>query len=192
MSERGLDQKVAVITGAAGGIARAVATAFAQEGSRLVLGDIDGTGLRAITDQLVSAGTEVEAVLADVTTEQGAASVVQGGDRALRNGRHPCQRGRREPARADGGRRQPRRLGLGAAPQSDLDVPHVPLRHSTHGTTGSGGHRERLVGSWSSGHEGQPGILPRRRPVLSASPAPSPSITCPKACGSTPSLPARC
>ena len=42
-----------------------------------MLGDIDETGLGAITDQLVSAGTEVEAVLADVTTEQGAASLVR-------------------------------------------------------------------------------------------------------------------
>jgi NAD(P)-dependent dehydrogenase (short-subunit alcohol dehydrogenase family) len=77
MGERWLYQKVAVITGAAGGIARAVAIAFSREGCRLVLGDIDETGLRAITDQLASAGAEVEAVLADVTTEQGATSVVQ-------------------------------------------------------------------------------------------------------------------
>jgi NAD(P)-dependent dehydrogenase (short-subunit alcohol dehydrogenase family) len=77
MSERGLRDRVAIVTGAAGGIARAVAVAFAAEGSRLVVTDIDQPGLDHLAGELARGGTDVESVVADVTTEEGAASVVQ-------------------------------------------------------------------------------------------------------------------
>ncbi len=47
-----LSRKVAIITGAAAGIGQAAARLFAREGARLVLVDIDGEGLAALTQEL--------------------------------------------------------------------------------------------------------------------------------------------
>lgn len=73
----GLSGKVAVVTGAAGGIARATTLAMAREGARLVLADIDDSGLRGLEDELAQAGVAVVAVRADVTDEEGAGRVVE-------------------------------------------------------------------------------------------------------------------
>ncbi len=59
-----LDGKVAMITGAAGGIGRAAARLFAAEGARLTLADLDRSGLEALADEL---GHErVEVAVADM------------------------------------------------------------------------------------------------------------------------------
>ena len=47
-----LDNKVAVITGAAGGIGRAAAKLFAQEGARLMLLDLDEANLLSMVEEL--------------------------------------------------------------------------------------------------------------------------------------------
>jgi len=62
-----LEGKVAVVTGAASGIGRGIAGAFAAEGMRLVIADIDGARLQAEAERLRSAGGEVEAVVTDVS-----------------------------------------------------------------------------------------------------------------------------
>src|SRR3954469_22145529 len=77
MSERGLAGKVVIVTGAGGGIARATAEAFAAEGCKLVLADIDSDGLEDIATQLRANGTTVDGVIADVTDDAGARSVVE-------------------------------------------------------------------------------------------------------------------
>ena len=59
--------KVCVITGAAGGIGRAVAVRLASEGARLVLVDLDPTTLAASQDAAHEAGGEAITVAADVT-----------------------------------------------------------------------------------------------------------------------------
>jgi NAD(P)-dependent dehydrogenase (short-subunit alcohol dehydrogenase family) len=61
-----LEGRVAVITGAAGGIGRAAAQAFARLGARLVLVDLDAEGLAAL-----QAGLECDAItcVADVADE---------------------------------------------------------------------------------------------------------------------------
>ena len=58
--------KVAVVTGAASGIGRALASAFAAEGMRLLLADIEIAPLEAAAEELRSEGAEVVTVIADV------------------------------------------------------------------------------------------------------------------------------
>jgi NAD(P)-dependent dehydrogenase (short-subunit alcohol dehydrogenase family) len=63
---RELRDRVAVVTGAAGGIGRGIAEAFAAEGMRLVIADVDGPALDRQATRLRDGGTEVEAVFTDV------------------------------------------------------------------------------------------------------------------------------
>ena len=58
-----LDGRIAVITGAASGIGRAIAVAFAAEGARVVAADVNAQGLREIEDE------RILAVPTDVTVE---------------------------------------------------------------------------------------------------------------------------
>ncbi len=62
-----LNGKVAVITGAAAGIGRAIASRYAKEGAKLVLGDFDEGSLRATCDALKAEGAEVRAIISNVT-----------------------------------------------------------------------------------------------------------------------------
>ncbi len=75
--DRGLRDRVVVVTGAAAGIARATAGAFAMEGARLVIVDLDSHGLTDAAGEMEAGGTLVERVVADVTAEEGAARAVQ-------------------------------------------------------------------------------------------------------------------
>ena len=58
--------QVAVVTGAANGIGRALADAFAGEGLHLVLADLDDDGLERAATELGRRGTEVLALRTDV------------------------------------------------------------------------------------------------------------------------------
>ena len=58
----GLNERVVLITGAAGGIGTATARRLATEGARLVLADVDGGAVRKLAEELRG-----EAVQADVT-----------------------------------------------------------------------------------------------------------------------------
>ena len=58
--------RVAVVTGAASGLGRAMAERFAAEGMRIVVSDIDAAGLDDVARSLTDAGAEVHAVVADV------------------------------------------------------------------------------------------------------------------------------
>jgi len=64
----GLDGKVAVVTGAAGGLGAAAALRLSREGCRVVVVDIDGDGARRVAAALPG---ESIAVAADVSTEEG-------------------------------------------------------------------------------------------------------------------------
>src|SRR5262249_54044655 len=59
--------RIAVITGGAGGIGFAMARAFAERGAKLVLADLDEPGLQRATESLTSAGVEALGVRTDVT-----------------------------------------------------------------------------------------------------------------------------
>ena len=61
--------RVAVVTGAASGIGRAVAQEFAERGMRVVLADIDADALGAACDELKSSGHDVLDVQTDVSSE---------------------------------------------------------------------------------------------------------------------------
>lgn len=58
--------KVAVVTGAASGIGRALAGALAAEGMKLVLADVEVEPLEATAEELRGGGADVFAVVADV------------------------------------------------------------------------------------------------------------------------------
>src|SRR5438105_15963495 len=74
--------KVAVITGSAKGIGRAVATRYAQEGARVVLADFDEHRLSATAEELSRTGADVLAVPTDVRAEDSVARLM---DRAASN-----------------------------------------------------------------------------------------------------------
>src|SRR5580692_9937551 len=64
---RELKGKVAVVTGAASGIGRAMAERFARAGMKLVLADVEEKPLAETRDALTRAGADTIAVLTDVS-----------------------------------------------------------------------------------------------------------------------------
>ena len=71
-----LEDKVAIITGAARGIGRACAETFAAHGARVVLSDIDEEPAREAAGALKAAGREALAVPGDVTAANFAPRIV--------------------------------------------------------------------------------------------------------------------
>src|SRR5438105_10326168 len=67
---RVVDNKVAVVTGGAGGIGGAIARRFAREGAHLSLVDIDADAAKTIATELTAKKTDVITVVADVTNKQ--------------------------------------------------------------------------------------------------------------------------
>jgi 3-oxoacyl-[acyl-carrier protein] reductase len=72
-----LDQKAAVVTGAAQGIGFAIARGFADQGARVVIGDIDRERVEAAAAELCEAGAEVVAQVCDVTSESDMEALVR-------------------------------------------------------------------------------------------------------------------
>lgn len=73
-----VQDKVAVVTGAAKGLGAAIALRLAEEGAKLMLGDIDADGLKVSAANVKAAGAEVETLVGDVTEEGPAAALIQG------------------------------------------------------------------------------------------------------------------
>ncbi len=63
-----LEGRVAVVTGGAGGLGRAMGERFAQEGMRVVLADVQAEPLHATVAELRDGGAEVIGVVTDVTS----------------------------------------------------------------------------------------------------------------------------
>ena len=72
-----LTGKVALVTGSASGIGRATALAFAREGARTVVSDVDVAGGGETVGMIDSAGGEAIFVRADVTAEEEVAALLQ-------------------------------------------------------------------------------------------------------------------
>jgi NAD(P)-dependent dehydrogenase (short-subunit alcohol dehydrogenase family) len=68
-TKRDFRDRVVVITGAAGGIGRALSRRFARAGARLALTDRDGKGVKALAEELVAEGTDCFGFGLDVTDE---------------------------------------------------------------------------------------------------------------------------
>jgi NAD(P)-dependent dehydrogenase (short-subunit alcohol dehydrogenase family) len=71
-----LEGKSAVVTGAAFGIGRATAEAFAREGARLTATDLQEEPLLALAEELRRGGAEVETVVGDVSVEADARRMI--------------------------------------------------------------------------------------------------------------------
>src|SRR5258706_12014730 len=69
--------KVALVTGAAGGIGRACAVALAREGARVVVADIDERGAEESCRQIAEAGGKASFQRLDVASESDWATAVQ-------------------------------------------------------------------------------------------------------------------
>ncbi|MET9323151.1 2,3-dihydro-2,3-dihydroxybenzoate dehydrogenase [Streptomyces sp. NPDC003038] len=71
-----MDNKVALVTGAAGGIGLAVARRLAEEGAAVAAVDRDATRLREAVDKLIADGLTARAYPADVTSTEQVEAVV--------------------------------------------------------------------------------------------------------------------
>jgi 3-oxoacyl-[acyl-carrier protein] reductase len=63
---KSLDERVAIVTGAASGIGRGIAQVLAGEGARVVIADVDGDGAERLAGRLREEGRDALAVQVDV------------------------------------------------------------------------------------------------------------------------------
>jgi len=68
--EKLLQDKVAVVTGAAQGIGREIARALFQHGAKVVLADLDGVAARRAAEEIGGASLNCEGIECDVTCEE--------------------------------------------------------------------------------------------------------------------------
>ncbi len=73
---RSIAGKVALVTGAAGGMGRATAHLFADEGAKVVVSDLDEGAVGAVVNEITAAGGEAKGFVLDVSDAQAIERVV--------------------------------------------------------------------------------------------------------------------
>ena len=129
-----LQDRVAVITGAASGIGLATARRLAAEGAQVVVADVDEQAGKEAADEV--GGMFVQT---DVTSDDDVRQLYEAAHRRVRADRHRVQQRRHLPA----GRRldphhRARRLAPGAGGQPHLRVPVLQARDPVHAAPGKG------------------------------------------------------
>jgi len=79
MAHRSFDGRTVLVTGAGGGLGRAVALRFAQAGARIVALDKDAAGIAALRDEIEGRGGQCLALPCDVTDAGACARAVAAG-----------------------------------------------------------------------------------------------------------------
>jgi len=72
-----LENKIAIVTGAGGGIGGAIAARYAREGAKLAVADIDGEAAQATVGRISSQGADAISVIADVTQKKSVEAMVK-------------------------------------------------------------------------------------------------------------------
>ncbi len=72
-----VEDKAAIVTGASMGLGKAIALRLAQEGARIVLGDIDAAGLEVTASEIAAMGGMAVTVAGDLTEEAVAVGLVE-------------------------------------------------------------------------------------------------------------------
>ncbi|HWK15522.1 MAG TPA: SDR family oxidoreductase [Rhizobiaceae bacterium] len=76
MTTQPLEGKSVAITGAARGIGRAAAIALAEAGAGVIVNDLDAAGAEETVAAIVDAGGRAQALIADISTEDGARACI--------------------------------------------------------------------------------------------------------------------
>lgn len=79
MARRSFDGRTVLVTGAGGGLGRAIALRFARAGARIVALDRDTAGVEGVADEIGSSGGQCLAVSCDVTDAAACARAVAAG-----------------------------------------------------------------------------------------------------------------
>ena len=72
-----IDNKVAIVTGAGGGIGGAIAVRFAREGAKIAVADIDGETGKSRAAEITQEGRQAFSIVADVTRKTSVEQMVQ-------------------------------------------------------------------------------------------------------------------
>ena len=162
-----LANRVAIITGAAQGIGAACARVFAEQGAKVVIGDVNEVGAAALAKEIAAAGGYALARRADVGVRADCEALVELAVDAVRSPRRPGEQ-RRHRAR----RRFPRpgrgRLRSRAAHQPEGRVSLRAGRRAPDGGAGAAAgrqprrHHQPVERERGAGHC-QPGALHRQQ-----------------------------